>query len=248
MRYVFILIIAIFFNCKGLNAQNVSAQEIINRSIEVSGANKVGSSEIIFDFRKVHYSATRKDGMFELKRTFQQDSKEIQDKLSNNGFKRMINKKLTELSETMKARLSASVNSVHYFSVLPYGLNANAVKKNYLIKTKIKDSLYYAIKVTFAEEGGGEDFEDVFIYWVNEDTFKINYIAYSYEEASGQGMRFREAYNERYVNGIRFVDYNNYKPRSNSVKLLDLANLFELNELEMVSKIELKNVVVNPLE
>ena len=58
---------------------------------------------------------------------------------------------------------SASVNSVHYFAVLPYGLDGKAVNKTYVNKVDIKGKSYHKIKVTFNEEGGGEDFEDVFM-------------------------------------------------------------------------------------
>jgi hypothetical protein len=57
-------------------------------------------------------------------------------------------------------------------------------------------------------------------------------------------MRFREAYNECYVNGIRFVDYKNYKPINKDADLFDLDRLFENNELKLLSKIENKNIVV----
>ena len=99
--------------------------------------------------------------------------------------------------------------------------------------------------MTFNEKGGGEDFEDVFIYWINTDNFKADYIAYSYAEDDGLGLRFREAYNERFVNGIRFVDYNNYKPKDDEVQLVNLDNLFQKNELELLSVVKLKNITVN---
>jgi len=57
-------------------------------------------------------------------------------------------------------------------------------------------------------------------------------------------MRFRAAYNERTVNGIRFVDYKNYKPNITDVTLYDLDTLYESEELELLSKIELENVRV----
>ena len=52
----------------------------------------------------------------------------------------------------------------------------------------------------------------------NENGFSIfmsttQFGTYSYIESDGIGLRFREAFNERYINGIRFVDYNNYKPK-----------------------------------
>ena len=86
------------------------------------------------------------------------------------------------------------------------------------------------------------------MYWIDKETFKLNYLAYSYNEDDGLGIRFREAYNERYVNGIRFVDYNNYKTDDVSVKLLDLAKVFGDNQLELVSKIELDNVIVDLID
>lgn len=92
-------------------------------------------------------------------------------------------------------------------------MNDKAVNKLYLGKVLIKGNEYYKIKVTFNEEGGGEDFEDVFVYWVQTGTFKVDYLAYSYA-VNGGGIRFKEAYNERFVNGIRFVDYNNCKPEN----------------------------------
>jgi len=70
---------------------------------------------------------------------------------------------------------------------------------------------YYKLKVTFDQDGGGDDFDDTYVYFFNKATFKPDYLAYDFH-VNGGGMRFREAYNERYVNGIRFVDYNNMKP------------------------------------
>ena len=73
--------------------------------------------------------------------------------------------------------LSNSVNSVHYFSVLPFGLNDKAVSKKLLSDITIKGVDYYTIQVTFSEDGGGDDFDDVFLYWVQKESFKLNYLA-----------------------------------------------------------------------
>jgi hypothetical protein len=140
------------------------------------------------------------------------------------------------------------VNSVHYFSVLPYGLNDLAVKKTLLEAVLIKNKMYDTVKVTFNQDGGGEDFEDVFMYWINKETSKIDYLAYSYNEVDGKGIRFREAYNERYVEGIRFVDYNNYKPKSTSISLINLPQLFKKGGLELLSKIELETITITLIQ
>ncbi|MCA0152793.1 DUF6503 family protein [Winogradskyella vincentii] len=241
----------LFLLCLGCQEENkqssLSADEIVNKSIEVSGGERFGSSEIKFDFRDKFYFAQRKQGNFLLARSFFKDNDSITDFLTNDEFKRLVGEDFIVVADSMITKYRASVNSVHYFSVLPYGLNDAAVNKFFLGEEEIKNKTYYKIKVTFNKEGGGEDFEDVFIYWIDKETFKVQYLAYSYNEDDGVGMRFREAFNERFIEGIRFVDYNNYKSSDGLMSLIDLGKLFEKNKLNLLSKIELKNIVVNDL-
>ena len=246
MKYFITLLLSfLLFNCNDSKTEVIDANKIIDESIQVSGGHKIDTSVIEFNFRDINYKATRLGGKFKLERVFLDSIGEIRDVLSNNGLDRYINESLVNLPDSMTTKYSASVNSVHYFAVLPYGLDGKAVNKTYVNKVDIKGKSYHKIKVTFNEEGGGEDFEDVFMYWVNTVTSKVDYLAYSYNEDDGKGLRFREAYNERYVKGIRFVDYNNYKPKDNTSKLEELDKQFIDNKLELLSKIELKEVTVN---
>jgi hypothetical protein len=235
----------LFLNCKEKEAEFLNATALVNETIKASGGDTFETSIIGFDFRDRYYRAIRNKGNFQLERYTKDSLKTIKDVVINSGFRRFIDDELVETPDSMAVKYSASVNSVHYFSVLPYGLNADAVIKTYLGKVKIHQKEYHKIKVTFNQDGGGEDFEDIFVYWINSESHKIDYLAYSYHEDDGLGFRFREAYNERFVNGIRFVDYNNYKPKSNNASVLDLDNLFENNQLDLLSKIELKSVTVN---
>lgn len=236
----FLLMIFIFSCEKELQ----DAQEIIDKSIEVSGGNLLKNSNIEFDFRDTHYYAKRHNRGFLLARVSVVNSDSIVDLLSNKNFEREINGAKVKLIDSMIPKYSASVNSVHYFSVLPYGLDGKAVKKRYLGVSKLKGTDYHKIEITFNEEGGGEDFDDVFIYWVNKETFKVDYLAYSFHEENGLGLRFREAYNERYVKGVRFVDYRNYKPKEADETLENLDVLYETDALSLLSSIELKNIKV----
>lgn len=240
--FVLVFISLVMYGC--ISEPKLDANQIINQSIEVSGGDRFKNSTIYFDFRDRKYKAIRREGEFRYERLYQ-DSLTIKDILTNGGFERYINDERIEISDSMAVKYTSSVNAVHYFSVLPFGLNDAAVNKAYLGLVKIKDQAYHKIEVTFNEKGGGEDFEDVFIYWINTDNFKADYIAYSYAEDDGLGLRFREAYNERFVNGIRFVDYNNYKPKDDEVQLVNLDNLFQKNELELLSVVKLKNITVN---
>ena len=253
MKYILVLVVSLSLvackeNTKSSNVEDLTANEIVDKSIEVSGGSKFDKSIISFDFRDMFYSAKRNNGKFQLKRKFTKDNDTIVDILSNNGFERLVNENITAVEDSMVPRYSASVNSVHYFSVLPYGLNDKAVNKSLLGDETIKHKRYYKIKVTFSEDGGGEDFDDVFVYWVNQKTFKVDYLAYSYKEDSGIGMRFREAYNERFIDDLRFVDYNNFKSEDKLIQLEYLAKAFEQDQLELLSKIELENVKVDILK
>ncbi|KJD36289.1 hypothetical protein PW52_06780 [Tamlana sedimentorum] len=238
---IILIITCLAFSCK---TEQPNANEIINTSILKSGGEKLKNAVLDFDFRDKHYKAKRAGGKFEFQRVFNDSTGVVKDVLNNSGFKRYINDTLVEVDKKKADAYSSSVNSVHYFSVLPYGLNDEAVNKKFLAETEIKGETYYKIKVTFNEEGGGEDFDDEFIYWINKNTFFVDYLAYSYAEATGRGYRFREAYNERFINKIRFVNYTNYKPNLNDVLIENLDVLFEKNELTEVSKIELENVQV----
>jgi len=235
------IVLTMLMSCKKDVQPN--ADTIISKAIEVAGGNHVAASTIDFDFRDKHYKAIRNNGMFQLEREFRDSIYVIKDVYTNTDFIRFVNNEAVVVHDTIAKKYTNSVNSVHYFSVLPFGLDAAAVNKTYLEDVVIKGKTYHKIKVTFSQDGGGEDFEDVFVYWVNAETNKIDYLAYSYL-TDGGGMRFREAYNERYVKGIRFVDYNNYKPYNNNEKLLDSDRLFENNALKLLSKIETENVEV----
>ncbi len=253
LRYTLMAVILLsFFNCKEKENQIItpeqSAEEIIEKSIEVAGGYLFDQSEINFDFRDLHFQAIRDQGKFQLERHFKDSSSEIRDVLSNSGFERFRDGEEIELADSTVSKYSNSVNSVHYFSVLPYGLNGKAVHKEYLDGIEIKGKKYHKIKITFSEDGGGKDFEDEFIYWIDKELFTVDYLAYSYIENDGsQGFRFRKAYNERLVNGLRFADYDNYKPETSDINFENLDELFSANKLQLLSKIELKNIEVKLL-
>lgn len=244
-RFLVLLISVMAFSCKNeTNPKALTANVIVDKAIEVAGGDVFDNSKIAFVFRDKSYRAHRSNGKFELSRSFITEGNSFSDFISNNGFKRIVNDLPVKIPDSIAVKYTASINSVHYFSVLPYGLNDKAVNKTLLGEEQIKGKTYYKIKVTFNEEGGGEDFEDVFIYWINKESFKVDYLAYSYNEDDDVGMRFRQAYNERFINKLRFVDYNNFKTKDNSVSLLNLGKAFEKNQLKLLSKIELENIDV----
>lgn len=244
MKSLFILcsISIVLFSCKPIENE-LSTQEIIDKSIKVTGVDKIKNAKLSFDFRDKHYVALRNEGVFKLNRSFVENNDTIEDVLSNSGFIRFKNSKPIIVLDSMAKKYSESINSVHYFSVLPFGLNDKAVQKKLLGETTIKRTEYYKIQITFAEEGGGVDYDDVFIYWIDKKDFKIDYLAYTFH-VNGGGMRFREVRKEHAIQGIILADYNNYKPKESNIKLTSLDKTFEKGELIKASEINLENIEI----
>ncbi len=240
-----IIILFGLISCKQNVATKISAQHIVDKSIEISGGELYKTSDISFDFRDRKYILERIDGKKILKRIQKNDTLNLVDVKTAQGFERYVDGKVAQIPDTLVNSYANSINSVHYFAYLPYGLNDQAVIKEYLDEVVIKDKTYHKIKVTFSQENGGDDFDDVYIYWFNTKTYKPDYLAYEFHVNDG-GLRFREAFNERTVNGIRFVDYLNLEPINDNQSIYGIDSLFEKGELEVLSKIELKNITVNP--
>lgn len=239
---VFTLIIAAsLFSCAP------KAEDIVQKAIQNAGGQAMNGKAIDFDFRDIHYRSARKDGRYVLERSFSKDSMVFRDVLSNDGFSRFINDSLVQVPDSMASRYGNSVNSVHYFAYLPYGLDGKAVNKSLMGESTINGTSYYKVKVWFDQEGGGTDFEDIFIYWISKDEAKVDYLAYEYH-TNGGGMRFREAYNRRNIGGIDFVDYRNFKPASKDVDIALTDSLFEADALELLSVIALENIKVSPCD
>jgi len=238
-----LIVIVILFSCKNEKETITDAQKIIDTSIEVSGGELYGSKSITFDFRGKHYRLSFEDDKKMMQRSFVEDSVSIND-VKTQKFERFVNGESMVVSDSMAVKYSNSINSVFYFALLPYGLNDSAVNKKYLNDVKIGGKEYYKIQVTFNKENGGKDFEDIYIYWFNKETFKPDYLAYKFFDDGG-GIRFRVAYNERIVNGIRFVDYKNYSPALSDIDFYKIDESYEKDELKLLSTIELKNIIVN---
>jgi hypothetical protein len=219
------------------------AQKIVDRSIESHGGKLFESSNISFDFRDRHYEISKNPSKFQYTREFTDSTGQVKDVLNNNGFVRTINGEEVSLPEDRVKAFSNSVNSVAYFTFLPYGLNDAAVFKSYLGDAELEGKKYHKVKVTFSEEGGGEDFDDIFIYWINADTHLLDYMAYSYH-TDGGGVRFRKAIRKHEIAGLILQDYENYKPEDKNTPVEEMEDLFKEGKLELLSEIILENVIV----
>ena len=219
-------------------SQEDNAQRIIDRAIESHGGSNYDEVNFSFQFRKYGYVHFRKYSTYRYERHHADGL--TKDILDNDGFSRQVNDKKVKLSAKDSNNFSNSVNSVIYFAFLPYFLNDAAVMKKTIGTEEIRGKQYFKIQVTFMQEGGGDDFDDIYVYWINQEDYKVDYLAYSFH-VNGGGVRFREAYNRRIIDGITFQDYVNYKHNKNT-PVQELGKIFDNGGLTELSRIELKNI------
>lgn len=219
------------------------ADQLVKDAVAYHGGDKYDNASVSFSFRDRDYSFKNQGDSYTYTRTSTANEEEVYDVLTNTEFKRTINGKTKELPDSMTNAYSSSVNSVIYFATLPHKLNDASVKKAYKGTTEIKGAKYEVVEVRFSEEGGGEDYDDIYYYWFQKETHSMDYFAYSYHVNEG-GVRFRASYNPKRVGGILFQDYINYKAPIGT-PLENLPALFEYNKLEELSRIESEDIHLN---
>lgn len=223
-----------------LSPEEKRAKVIFEACLKAHGGEIYNHASYAFRFRNQEFSFKNSEEIFTYTRSFVKEGKSFEDEMTNNRFTRTIDGALQEIKEEMVERYRASVNSVIYFATLPHKLTDAAVNKEYMGIDTILNKSYDILRVTFSQEGGGEDYDDEFYYWINMENHQIDYLAYSYTEDEG-GVRFRQAYNTTLVDGILFQDYVNYEVEVGT-PLSKIPKLFEAGSIKELSKIETENI------
>lgn len=220
------------------------SEVIIDSAIAVTGGDLLDNGTISFTFRNRAYLMENDSRKFLYQSSYQTDFGFLINRLNNAGFERSIDSKPIVLSESDSLSGAAALNSVIYFAFLPYQLKAQAVNSSYGGMETIGEVEYHKINVSFDKEGGGRDHEDEFIYWIHPETYKVDFLAYSFEVNDG-GTRFRQAKNSRHINGILFQDYNNFKGPADPDSLKQISRLFNEKKLELFTEIKLENIRID---
>ncbi|MEM8900460.1 MAG: DUF6503 family protein [Bacteroidota bacterium] len=248
-------LILLVISCNSTNGEQASekeaaveidqAQSLVDEMIAYHGGEAYPQSNISFTFRGRAYTALKGESGFQYTREYvDKEDRSISDKLTGEGFMRKKDGEEEALSAKDSAKYANSLNSVVYFAYLPYGLNDPAVNKEYVGQATLNDQKLNKVKVTFQQEGGGKDFDDTYVYWLDAETHQLMYLAYEFHVDDG-GLRFRVANNVRRVGEILFADYINYKAELGQFSVFELDKAFEEGKLDSLSEIRLENVEVN---
>ena len=248
--HYFLILVLLTFSCTPEKQETIQkeakskVQNVIDEAIAFHKMENLGNTSFSLTFRDIDYTYKNENGAYEYTRT-QIDSlgATVIDRMDNDTLRRTVNGVEPEITDEKRAAYTRSVNSVIYFFRLPFGLNDPAVNKVYIGETDIKGKVYHEVKVTFAQEGGGEDFDDVFLYWFDKEDYSMDYLAYLYH-TDGGGMRFREAINPRRVNGTLIQDYINLKPENEDIDIMTISELYNEGKLIELSRIINEKVVI----
>ncbi len=224
-------------------------QVIVDKAIEAHGSNVLNKAVLEFDFRGKHFVATRNNGLFSYERIYTDSTGSVREVLNNNEVFKEVDGERVELTEKKRYSIQETLNSVVYFSFVPFFLNDPAVKKRYLGEGQFGDQRYHEVEITFREEGGGPDFEDRFVYWFNKDTYFMDFFAYDYHINDG-GTRLREAYNARTISGVRVSDFHNLasdRLPNPDYPIEEYDDAYADGDVELFSDIELENVTIRPI-
>lgn len=233
---------------KSVQPPKSKAQEVVDNAIAFHGMAGLDNAQFSLTFREMDYTYKNENGVYEYSRT-QTDSTGaiIIDRMNNDRLVRTIDGEVTDITEERRAAFTRSVNSVIYFFRLPFGLNDPAVIKEYIGEAEVGGKHYHEVKVTFEQEGGGEDFDDVFLYWFDKEDYSMDYMAYLYH-TDGGGMRFREAINPRKVEGMLIQDYINLKPEREDIDIMTIDELYNEGKLIELSRIINEKVEIQVLK
>ena len=217
------------------------AGKIIDEAIRAHGGDAYQNKRITFDFRNYHVVLEQQGGRFRYTRTHPDSTGTlIEETLSNDGLTRTLNGKRQLLDSAQIKKYSEAVNAVAYFALLPYKLNDPAVLADYMGESRIDGQAYDKVRVRFRAEGGGNDYQDTFFYWFNQQTHTMDYLAYS-----EGGPRFRKAINPQTVGSIRFQDYINFKgDETDTTSVGNYDRKYQAHQLPELSRIEQKNIRV----
>ena len=231
------------------------ALELVDRVRDRHGVDALDHAEVTFSFRGTPFTVRRDGSRFRYARTLTDDAgRQLEEVVDNDGVHRFADGVEVELDEAEAGRVMTAVNSVAYFALLPYFLTDPAVRVRALGPDSVRGQAYDRLEATFAQEGGGADWDDRYVYWLRQPDATMDYLAYSYAPTPGDtsrnetGTRFREVLGVEEVAGVRFQNYRNLTADSIGPRDLErYSDLYEAGRTWTVSDILLDSIRVRSL-
>jgi hypothetical protein len=219
---------------------DAEALALLDRARAHHGSALLDEATVRFSFRGTPFVAERDGGRFRYSRTLTDaQGRTVEEVVDNDGAHRFVDGVEASLTPDGAAALTTAVNSVVYFALLPAPLADPAVRARLLTPDRVGGEDYDRVEVTFAQDGGGADYQDRYVYWLRQSDGQIGHYAYTYEVAPGDtaraatGTRFRVPIRTWREGGVVFQDWRNLSADS----IGDLRHFGDLHDAGRVFEV-----------
>ena len=251
MRPLALVLFALLAACERPAPQgDTEALALLDRARTHHGSALLDDATVRFTFRGTPFVIERHDGRFRYTQTItDEQGRTIEEVVDNDGPHRFVDGAASPLTPDGAARLTTAVNSVAYFALLPAPLADPAVRARLLTPDRVDGEDYDRVEVTFAQAGGGADYQDRYVYWLRQSDGQIGHYAYTYEVAPGDtartatGTRFRVPIRTWREGGVLFQDWRNLTADSLD-HLRDFGDVYDEGRVIEVSTVVLDSVRV----
>jgi len=228
---------------------DADAVTLVRAAREAHGSDRLDGRTLHFTFRGDAFSTWTDGGRFRHTRTSRDAlGREVVITVDNDGVSRTVGGADAPFADNAERMAAAeAVGSVVYFVRLPAPLTDPAVRVRALGRDTVAGAPYDALEVTFAQEGGGRDWQDRYVYWLHPERRTVDFLAYSYRETPGDtaraatGHRFRRVVGVQTVGGLRVQDYENLSADS-LARLDDYPDALAAGRTFRVSEVRTESV------
>jgi len=169
---------------------------------------------------------------------------------TNEGVQVLLDGEPQEVPADRVQRFRDYVSARVYFPLLPYRLDDPSVHQEDLgLETWPGEDgprELHKVKVRFSS-GSSTDAQDEYLYWFDPETGRLEQLAYSFRG----GLRFREAFDFRRVNGILFSNQKNFaidwEEGDEPLPVDAVTPAFVDERMEHLSTVRVENLKVEPL-
>ncbi len=220
--------------------------EIVDRAIEHHGGDAYTASETRMTLCSragcSRITAITDGWDYDLEVTARVGDGERRVRITNDTVEQWIDGETVEVPAERRQQLRDWVMARVYFAFLPYRLNDPSVLKQDLGIEEWEGRELHRVRVTFVP-GSSTDAEDVFLYWLDPASGRLEQFAYSFTRGEG-GLRFRRAFNYRRVGGILFFDQENLGVDGPGFSVDEIDPEFVERRMRHVSTVELRDISV----
>lgn len=222
---------------------------IVQKAIDFHGGEAYQQSRTQLDMCSksgcFHVSSTVRGDQFDYEVSGLNRDTHVKVRMSNDSIERWFDGQPSPMPEGREQTYRDWAMARVYFCFLPYRLGDPSVRHKDLGLVDWEGRQLHLVEVSF-KPGSSTDANDMYRYWFDPESGRLELFAYSYEGEPG-GLRFRRLVNHRQEGGILFFDQENLGVEGEDVHIGLITPKYVQESMRPISKVTLRNIRVTPL-